>query len=210
MLRRSAKARDFLVADSPAMRVVVDQVASWAAVDAPVLILGEHGTGRELVARVLHQSGPRKQARFVAVRPSFDSADVPDSQGGDEIDDRARRALRAAAGGTLLVKDVCDVPAPSQRTLRKAMRPRAGRRAEASGRAGKPESSGEVFDVRVVGTADLDLESAVTAQILSRDLYEQLADHTITVPPLRERLEDLPTLADRWVHHYARGSGGPS
>jgi len=206
MLRRSAKASDFLVADSPSMRVVVDQVAQWAEVDAPVLILGEHGTGRELVARVLHQSGPRKTARFVAVRPSFDSADVPDADG-EEVDDRARCALRAAAGGTLLVKDVCDVPAPSQRTLRKAMRPRAARRPEPRERSAKPESTGEVFDVRVVGTADLDLESAVASRILSRDLYEQLAGHTITVPPLRERLEDLPSLVERWVHHYAREVG---
>ena len=208
MLRRSSRAQDFLVADSPAMQVVVDQVASWAAVDAPVLILGEHGTGRELVARVLHQSGPRKQARFVAVRPTFDSPDVPRPDGGaDEVDDRARRALRAAAGGTLLVKDVCDVPAPSQRTLRKAMRPRPARKPEATRPARKPESSGEIFDVRVVGTADLDLETAVTAHILSRDLYDQLVGHTITVPPLRDRLEDLPTLAERWVHHYAREVG---
>jgi len=199
MLRRTAKAKDFLVADSPAMRAVVDKVRLWADADAPVLILGEHGTGRELVARVLHQSGPRRTARFVAVRPSFESAEVrPDD--GDDADDRAQRALRAANGGTLLVKDVCDVPAPSQRTLRKAIRPRGPRRPER-------ESTGEHFDVRMVGSADLDLESAVAAKILSRDLYEQLADHTIEVPPLRDRTEDLPELAERWVGHYVHEVG---
>jgi two-component system nitrogen regulation response regulator GlnG len=69
--------------------------------------------------------------------------------------------------------------------------------------ARRPDTSGEAYDVRVVGTADLDLESAVAAKILSRDLYEQLADHKIEVPPLRERTADLPTLAERWVAHYA-------
>ena len=198
MLRRTARAKDFLVAESPAMRGVVEKLERWADADAPVLILGEHGTGRELIARVLHQSGPRRAARFVAVRPTFDSSDVPRGSAGadgEDVDDRALRALRAANGGTLLVKDVCDVPAPSQRTLRKAMRPKVP--------VARRDSTGEAYDVRVVGTGDLDLESAVEAKILSRDLYEQLADHTIEVPPLRERAADLPTLAERWVAHYA-------
>jgi two-component system nitrogen regulation response regulator GlnG len=205
MLRRTAKAKDFLVATSPAMRGVVDKVNRWADADVPVLILGEHGTGRELIARVLHQSGPRKTARFVAVRPTFDSGDVParpGSDGSDDVDDRAVRALRAANGGTLLVKDVCDVPGPTQRTLRKAMRPRV-RRPEREREA----SSGEAYDVRVVGSADLDLESAVAAKILSRDLYEQLADHTIEVPALRDRAADLAELAERWVAHYVAEVG---
>jgi two-component system nitrogen regulation response regulator GlnG len=208
MLRKTARAKDFLVAESAAMRGVVDKVKAWADADVPVLILGEHGTGRELIARVLHQSGPRRTARFVAVRPTFDSSDVParsSSEGGsaassDDVDDRAQRALRAANGGTLLIKDVCDVPAPTQRTLRKAIRPRGPRRE-------RDTSPTEAYDVRVVGSADLDLESAVASKILSRDLYEQLADHTIEVPPLRERVEDLPQLAERWVAHYASEVG---
>jgi two-component system nitrogen regulation response regulator GlnG len=205
MLRRTAKARDFLVATSPAMRGVVEKVERWADADMPVLILGEHGTGRELIARVLHQSGPRRAARFVAVRPTFESSDVPVRGGpdGDDADDRAARALRAANGGTLLVKDVCDVPAPSQRTLKKAMRPRIRKPERDKDR----DTSGEAYDVRVVGSADLDLESAVAARILSRDLYEQLADHTIEVPALRDRAADLPELAERWVAHYVAEVG---
>jgi len=204
VLRRSAKAKDFLVAESAAMRAVVEKVERYAETDTPVLIIGEHGTGRELVARVLHMAGPRRSARFVAVRPTFESADVPgNSSGTDDDDDRAQRALRAAAGGTLLVKDVCDLPAPSQRTLRKAIRPR---RDPAKARE-KHDSSGEVFDVRVVGSADFDLESAVAAKILSRDLYEQLSSQTIEVPPLRERGADIPTLVEKWVSHYGREVG---
>ncbi|MCB9572131.1 MAG: sigma-54-dependent Fis family transcriptional regulator [Kofleriaceae bacterium] len=214
MLRRSREPRDFLVADSPAMRGVVEAVGRFAESDAPVLICGEHGTGRELVARVLHQAGPRRDARFVAVRPTLDGPDVPGPEAGgkkDEAEQRARRALRAAAGGTLLIKDVVDLPAGSQRTLRKAMRrrdgsperadrPERGERAEPARR--RVESTGEVFDVRVVGSADADLENAVQAKILSRELYEQLVGQRIDVPPLRERVADIPVLFERWVRHY--------
>ena len=90
MLRPSLKANDFLVAESAAMRAVVLQVEAYADGEAPVLICGEHGTGRELVARVLHQRGPRTGGRFVAVRPSFE--DVPGRVETDDACDRARRA----------------------------------------------------------------------------------------------------------------------
>jgi two-component system nitrogen regulation response regulator GlnG len=202
VFRRTAHAKTFLVADSPAMKQVVGQLGAYADGDVPVLICGEHGTGRELIARVLHQTSPRRHARFVAVRPTFEGLDVPvpADGAGDESDERTRRALRAAAGGTLLVKDVCDVPAPSQRALRRAIKHRTPR-------AERPDTSSEVYDVRVVGTADLDLERAVEAKILSRELYEQLSAHRIDVPPLRERTEDIPTLAERWVGHYANEIG---
>jgi two-component system, NtrC family, nitrogen regulation response regulator GlnG len=193
MLRRS-QPRDFLVAESPAMRTVVEAVERYAATDQPVLICGEHGTGRELVARVLHLAGPRRSARFVAVRPTLDGPDVPGpGRGDDDAEGRARRALRAAAGGTLLIKDVVDLPAGSQRTLRKVIRPADRRRAD---------TPGEVFDVRVVGSGDQDLESAVSARILSRELYDQISGQRIDVPPLRERIADIPVLFERWIRHY--------
>src|SRR5262249_60086742 len=130
--------------------------------DAPVLITGEHGTGRELVARVLHQRGPRGGGRFVAVRPTFESSDIAKVDA-DDACERARRALRAAAGGTLLVKDMIDLSAPSQKTLRKAIRGRA------------TADTAEVHDVNVVATADIDVDHAVDAQIVSRDFYDLFA-----------------------------------
>ena len=198
MLRTSLRADDFLVAASPAMRAVVGAVDQFADGGAPVVICGEHGTGRELVARVLHQRGPRKTARFVAVRPTFEDAPTSPRQaaaGGDACE-RARRALRSATGGTLLVKDVCDLSASAQRTLRRAIRDRGGDR-----------DGAEVFDVQVVATADLDLERAVDAAILSRELYAQFAARRIEIPPLRERGDDLPELFERWIRHYAAEIG---
>src|SRR3954468_4298996 len=183
MLGPDVRAHDFLVADSKASRAGASQFAEYADGDAPVLICGEHGTGRELVARVLHQRGPRGRGRFVAVRPSFEGADIAHVEG-DDACERAKRALRAAAGGTLLVKDVSDLSAPSQKTLKRAIRDR---------------SEGECH---VVATADVDVDHAVEAQIVSRDFYDLFAARRIEVPPLRDRAEDLPTLFERWVKHY--------
>jgi two-component system nitrogen regulation response regulator GlnG len=190
-MSRRHQPRDFLVAESPAMRGVVEAVERFAHSDSPVLICGEHGTGRELVARCLHLASPRKAARFVAVRPTLDGADVPGGEPDEDGDHRARRALRAAAGGTLLIKDVVDLPAASQRTLRKCMRDRR-----------RIDTPSEVYDVRLVGSGDHDLESAVHAKILSRDLYDTMCGQRIDVPPLRERVADIPTLFDRWIRHY--------
>jgi two-component system nitrogen regulation response regulator GlnG len=195
MLRPSLKANDFLVAESASMREVIGAVEEYADGDAPVLICGEHGTGRELVARVLHQRGPRGRARFVAVRPTFEDVPLAASKRQDRESDstceRARWALRAASGGTLLVKDVSDLSAPSQKTLRCAIR----------------RDPGEVFDVQIVATADLDLERAVDASIVSRELYELFRPRRIEVPPLRDRLDDLPALFERWLKHYAAEIG---
>jgi two-component system nitrogen regulation response regulator GlnG len=195
MLRATLKANDFLVAESPAMRAIVDQVETYADGDAPVLITGEHGTGRELVARILHQRGPRGSGRFVAVRPTFESSDVA-KVAGDDACERAHRALRAAQGGTLLVKDMIDLSAPSQRTLKRAIRERTI----------KPAKH-DAHDVNVVVTADVDVDHAVDAQIVSREFYDLFSPRRIEVPALRDRTADLPTLFERWIKHYAAEIG---
>ncbi|HEY6037051.1 MAG TPA: sigma 54-interacting transcriptional regulator [Kofleriaceae bacterium] len=193
MLRASLRADDFLVATSPAMRAVAEQVEAYADGGAPVLITGEHGTGRELVARVLHQRGPRGKSHFITVRPTFESSDLQKVDG-DDACERAHRALRAAAGGTLVVKDMIDLSAPSQRTLKRAIRDRKNPNAH---------------DVHVVATADVDVDRAVDAEIVKRDFYDLFAARRISVPPLRERIEDLPALSERWIKHYAAEVGRP-
>ncbi len=198
MLRGSLKADDFLVAESASMRAVVSQLEAFADGQAPVLICGEHGTGRELVARVLHSKGPRTGGRFVAVRPTFEDAPgrTADKQSAAAVCDRARHALRSASGGTLLVKDVSDLSRPSQKTLKRAIRDR------------KIEAA-EPMDVHVVATSDLDIEKAVDADIVSRDFYTLFEPRRIEVPRLRDRLDDLATLFERWVKHYALEIGRP-
>ncbi len=173
------------------MRAVAAQLDAYADGDDPVVICGEHGTGRELIARVLHHKGPRTGARFIAVRPTFE--DVPGVKS-DDACERARRALRAAHGGTLLVKDLSDLSGPSQRTLKRAISDRKSSHTEAT-------------DVQVVATADPDLERAVDAEIVARDFYELFKPRRIVVPPLRDRLDDLPALFERWIKHYAAEVG---
>jgi two-component system nitrogen regulation response regulator GlnG len=195
VLRGNLKAKDFLVTQSASMRAVAAQLEAYADGDDPVVICGEYGTGRELIARVLHHKGPRTGARFIAVRPTFE--DIPvgkDEPRPDDACERARRALRAADGGTLLVKDVSDLSAPSQRTLKRAIRDRKASHTEAT-------------NVQVVATADLDLERAVEAEIVARDFYELFRPRRIVVPPLRDRLDDLPALFERWIKHYAAEVG---
>jgi two-component system, NtrC family, nitrogen regulation response regulator GlnG len=194
VLRTNLKAKDFLVAESASMRAVVHAVEEYADGDAPVLICGEHGTGRELVARVLHNRGPRGGGRFIAVRPSFEDSPSQSLAPTDDACERARGALRSAAGGTLLVKDVSDLSGASQKTLKRAIRDRAKREADH-------------FDVHVVATADLDLECAVDAAIVQRELYDMFKPRKIEVPPLRDRIEDLPILFERWIKHYAAEVG---
>jgi two-component system, NtrC family, nitrogen regulation response regulator GlnG len=188
VLRGSLRAKDFLVTESAAMRAVSAQLDAYADGDDPVVICGEHGTGRELIARVLHHKGPRTGARFIAVRPTFE--DVP----GIKSDDACERALRAATGGTLLVKDLSDLSRPSQRTLKRAIRDRKSSHTEAT-------------NVQVVATADPDLERAVDAEIVVRDFYELFRARRIVVPALRDRLDDLPALFERWIKHYAAEVG---
>ncbi|MBA3499583.1 MAG: sigma 54-interacting transcriptional regulator [Myxococcota bacterium] len=194
MLRPNLKAKDFLVAESASMRAVVGAVAEYADGADPVLICGEHGTGRELVARVLHNKGPRGSGRFIAVRPTFEDAPSQVVAPTEDACERARGALRSAAGGTLLVKDVSDLSGASQKTLKRAIRDRAKREADH-------------FDVHVVATADLDLERAVDASIVQRELYDMFKPRRIEVPPLRDRVEDLPILFERWIKHYAAEVG---
>jgi two-component system nitrogen regulation response regulator GlnG len=191
VLRGSLRAKDFLVTESAAMRAVSAQLDAYADGDDPVVICGEHGTGRELIARVLHHKGPRTGARFIAVRPTFE--DVPGIKS-DDACERARRALRAATGGTLLVKDLSDLSRPSQRTLKRAIRDRKSSHTEAT-------------NVQVVATADPDLERAVDAEIVVRDFYELFRARRIVVPALRDRLDDLPALFERWIKHYAAEVG---
>ncbi|MCX5745705.1 MAG: sigma 54-interacting transcriptional regulator [Proteobacteria bacterium] len=186
MLRPSLRANDFLVAESAAMRVVLAAIETFADGGAPVLVTGEHGTGRELVARVLHQRGPRGRHTFLAVSPSFE--DIPHRPDDDDCA-RVRRALHAAKGGTLVVKDLSDLSRASQHTLARALR--------------------DGDDVQVIGGADLDIDHAVTAEIVTRELFDRFAARRIVVPPLRDRLEDLPALFERWVKHYATEIGRP-
>jgi two-component system nitrogen regulation response regulator GlnG len=165
-----------------------DRVKEAAFVDAPVLIEGERGTGRERVARLLHELGPRKNAGFVRVDPD-DEDDPP------RVDDELVRAV----GGTLLVKEIAHVGRGPQKRLLRAIRRTSG--------GGKREGSGEFLDVRVVAATGVDLSRAVADELFDAELYERLGAMRIVVPSLRRRAEDVPVLLDHFGRTEARDLG---
>lgn len=190
MGKRRARARTLLVAESETMRGVVDRVEGLSETDRPVLIEGEPGTGRELVARLIHLAGPRRNHALVPVSAGA----APKKIFVDEIEGDDPSAFRQADGGTLLVKNLSDLTRTSQRKLRRFL---------------KAQSEGKQldFDVRIVATCDPDLEPAVEAEMFHRLLFETLAANRIVIPPLRERIPDIAPLASKMVAEYGRALG---
>ncbi len=167
------------------MRNVVDELEAVANTDRPALVEGERGTGREMIARVIHHAGPRRDLPFVAIE-----ADMPLEP--DGLGDSSWDALASAAGGTLLVKNILALAQASQRWLAKGLRET------------RPVDDAHV---RVIGACDQDIESAVEAGVFDAELYEQMSCHQIRLPPLRDRVDDIPPLTRHFVTGYGREIG---
>jgi two-component system nitrogen regulation response regulator GlnG len=186
------KPLDLIVAESPPMREVVDFVAARAESDCPILIEGEPGTGRELIARVLHLASPRRLNGFSTVK----GGTAPTGIFSDAISSSSS-VMRRARGGTLLVKDLVALHKTSQSRLTKIL----------CGRSGGEDTRGDVVDVRVIATTEPDLFAAVAAGVVSDELYQCLAPNRIVIPPLRERAEDIAPLANKLIRGYGHAMG---
>src|SRR5690606_35852556 len=183
--------------ESDAMRAVVAATEKAASHDDPVLVIGEPGSGRELVARLIHLASRRRARPLVTVRAGC----APRAIFTDEIEGSSNSAFQEAHGGTLLVKDVCELGRTAQRKRCRVLRaPRSG-----AGGADGPESI--YYDVRVVATCDPGLDLAARSEVFNRVLYDRLATCPIEVPPLRDRGPDIAPLAEQLVRHYAREIG---
>ena len=180
--------RDKLPGTSPLAKQLRDRVHEVAESDAPILIEGERGTGREWVARVLHTLGPRKSARFVRIDPD----ESPSAEVAREVDGDLARAH----GGTLLVKEVAHVGRGPQKRLVRAIR-RGPQRKEAT----------EPHDVRLIAATCVDLERAVEDELFDAELFDKLRAMRITLPPLRQRTEDVAALVDHFARVTARELG---
>src|SRR4051794_39792262 len=183
--------REQLLGSSAPMVELRERVKEAAADESPVLIEGERGTGRERVARLLHEIGPRKNHDFVRVDPDED--DEP-----PRVDDQLVRAN----GGTLLVKEIAHVGRRPQRKLLRAIKRGPGRdKAEKSG-------TSEFCDVRVIAATGVDLSRAVADELFDPELYERLGALRISLPPLRRRPGDVPLLLEHFARTEAREIGG--
>jgi two-component system nitrogen regulation response regulator NtrX len=191
-----------LIGDSAAMRALRDGIARVAPIPSSVLIIGESGTGKELVARELHRLGPGDKNPLIAVN----SAALPEQLVESELfghergaftgADRLRRgAFENAGAGTLFLDEVGELPLPSQAKLlrvledRKVMRV-GGDRAIA-------------IAARVIAATNRELEREVEAGRFRQDLLYRLNVHTLRVPPLRDRLSDIPAIVEHLLHSIA-------
>jgi DNA-binding NtrC family response regulator len=209
-LRRGLRDRyrlENVVGRSEAMLQVFKTAARVAATDATVLIQGESGTGKELVARAIHTASPRASGPFVAVDCGAIAEGVLESElfghtrGAFTGAQVARRGLfEEATHGTLFLDEIGDVGPNLQARLLRALQEGTIRRVGAN----EPIS----VDVRVVAATNRDLEAAVKAGSFRADLYYRLHVVSLRIPPLRERREDVPLLAEHFAqkHGLAEGS----
>lgn len=199
---------DVLVGDSLLMTQLRQTITRVAQVDSTVLLRGETGTGKELVARLMHRQSGRSDQPFVTVNCTAIPGELIESElfGHEKGAFTGANAARPgriteAEGGTLLLDEVGDMPLTLQPKLLRFLQERTVRRV-----GGATE---RVVDVRVIAATHRDLEAAMTAGDFRQDLFHRLNTIPVDLPPLRQHREDLPALADHLAAKIARRLGKP-
>jgi formate hydrogenlyase transcriptional activator len=195
-----------IVGSSAALQTVLKQVAKVAQTDSTVLILGETGTGKELIARAIHKRSRRASRAFIRVN----CAAIPSSLIGSELFGHEKGAFtgalqrrlgrfEAADGGTIFLDEIGDLPVETQIALLRVLQEREIERVGSS----HPIA----VDVRVLAATNRDLEAGVASGAFREDLYYRLNVFPIRNPPLRERADDIPVLVEYLVERYAKKAG---
>jgi two-component system, NtrC family, response regulator GlrR len=191
-----------LVGRSPAFLREVAKIPLVSDCDASVLITGETGTGKELFARAIHELGPRAGRAFIPVNCGAIPVELVENElfGHEKgaftsAAEASAGLIREADGGTLFLDEIDSLPLMAQVKLLRFLQDREYR----------PLGSRKTFhaDVRVITASNIDFERAVETGELRRDLYYRLNIIPFTLPPLRERRDDIPTLATHFVAKYA-------
>jgi formate hydrogenlyase transcriptional activator len=195
-----------IVGSSEALRKVLAQVAKVAPVDSTVLILGETGTGKELIARAIHKRSKRLSRAFIRVN----CAAIPQSLIASELFGHEKGAFTGALqrrlgrfeladGGTIFLDEIGELPAETQIALLRVLQEREFERVGGS----QPIS----VDVRVLAATNRDLKAAVAAGTFRDDLFYRLNVFPIQMPSLRERADDIPLLVEYLIERYAKKAG---
>jgi len=190
-----------VVARSPKMQVLFQQIAQVADTDATICLFGETGTGKEVLARVIHCNSRRARGPFIALN----CAAIPDSLFESELfghikgaftgaSNSKRGLIQSANGGTLFLDEIGEVPLPMQVKLLRAIQEREVKEVGA-------DYSMKV-DVRIIAASNKDLGEAVRLGTFRNDLYYRIQVVPLTIPPLRERRDDIPLL----VQHFLKQS----
>ncbi len=195
-----------IVGSSSALQHVLAQVAKVAQTDATVLILGETGTGKELLARAVHKRSRRAGGAFIgvncaAIPPSLVASELFGHEKGAFTGALQRRLGRfeAADGGTIFLDEIGELPPEAQVSLLRVLQEREIERVGSS----HPIA----VDVRVLAATNRDLEAAVERGTFREDLFYRLNVFPIRLPPLRERAEDIPILVEYLVDRFAKQAG---
>jgi len=202
-LAREVGLGEELLGSSAAMADLKETIRRVAPTNAAVLLLGENGTGKELVARAIHAAGPRRARPLITVN----CAAIPETLFESELFGHARGAFTGASearrgkfqqadGGTLFLDEIGEIPLPLQPKMLRALE--TGETERVGGRG--PER----VDVRVIAATNRDLEAEVRAGRFRQDLYYRLLVVPVRVPALRERTEDIPLLATHFLETACR------
>jgi two-component system nitrogen regulation response regulator GlnG len=200
-------APDAIIGRSPAMQTVFKRIALVAPSNACVLITGESGTGKELVARAIHANSPRRGKPLLVAHVAAFNPNLVESElfghvrGAFTGAEKARDGLiRLADGGTVFLDELADIPLPVQAKLlrvleRQELQPVGG-------------NETQPVDVRIVSATHADLSAAVREGKFRHDLFFRLNVYPIHLPPLRDRIDDIPVLAEHFLRKF--GVANPS
>ena len=191
-----------IIGKNKKMQRVFTEIQTAAAGDISVLIQGETGTGKELVAKAIHDNSQRKTGPFVAINcvaipTGLIESELFGSERGAFTGANERRIgqFEHANSGTLFLDEIGDMPLTLQAKLLRVLQEREFQRVGGT--------STISIDIRVLAATNRDLEDAIRAGYFREDLYHRLAAFPITVPPLRDRREDIPILAHHFLKKYA-------
>ena len=198
---------DAIIGRSPAMQTVFKRIALVAPTTACVLITGESGTGKELVARAVHANSPRRGKPLIAAHVAAYNPNLVESElfghvkGAFTGAEKARDGLlKLADGGTVFLDELADIPLPVQAKLLRVLE-----RQEVQPVGG---SESQLVDVRIVSATHADLSTSVREGTFRHDLFFRLNVYPIHLPPLRDRRDDIPVLAEHFLRKFGVANPG--